>query len=128
MALAKGWKNLKRDASTELWLVRVGVNLVISFGLFVATDLRETPSFWLNAGGWPVWFRDLIHYGFYPVLFVYAVLTVRSIAAAAQLPANRWIRLLCWLQCLLLLGVVIFFSWNNLVNFIEGDPLHQHVR
>lgn len=30
--------------------------------------LRETPSFWTNAGGYPVWLRDVVRYSYYPLL------------------------------------------------------------
>ena len=30
--------------------------------------LRETPAFWTNAGGYPVWLRELVLLAYYPFL------------------------------------------------------------
>ena len=36
--------------------------------LLVFTLLRETLIFWQNAGGYPLLLRDLVLYGFYPII------------------------------------------------------------
>lgn len=41
----------------------VGMPLLIWFSW-----LRETPAFWTNAGGYPVWLRDLVLLSYYPLL------------------------------------------------------------
>jgi hypothetical protein len=52
--------------------------------------LRETPEFWTNAGGYPVWMRDVARDWFYPLLF----LSVANLAGLCWLlmilPAKNW--------------------------------------
>jgi hypothetical protein len=109
-------------------------NLVFGGGLLLVACLRETPLFWQNAGGWPVWFRDLVKLGFYPGLFAFGFLVVRVVASgsAPHKPPARgrrlWWSLLSLTQIFLLIAILAIISWNNLVNLVEGAALHRHAR
>jgi len=49
--------------ATVLVLGLVGV-------LVVFAVLRENQVFWTNAGGYPIWLRDLVLWTFYPILAI----------------------------------------------------------
>ncbi len=93
--------------------------------------LRETPDFWTNAGGYPIYLRDLVLVAYYPLLFVYL----------AWLPFLSWrwicrpsrdIRRFCVEAVLLALLwavvvlVVMLMLANNIDNLLDGRPLHAH--
>ena len=93
--------------------------------------LRETPDFWTNAGGYPLWLRDLVLVAYYPLLFAYL----------AWLPFLSWrwifrpsrdIRRFCVEAVLLALLwavialVVTLMLANNIGNLLDGRPLHSH--
>ena len=42
-----------------------GMPLLVSLSL-----LRETPSFWTNAGGYPIWLRELVLIAYYPLFLM----------------------------------------------------------
>lgn len=101
--------------------------------LFVVTSfaiLREDPTFWLNAGGWPIWLRQTVFATFYPLLgLAVAVLLLLTIFPLLSV-ANIRLRLpawtlagLMWLWFAAVLGVA---SWNNVQNVIAGRPIHWH--
>jgi hypothetical protein len=50
--------------SLALFALLGGVPMLIWFSW-----LRETPLFWRNDGGYPVWLRALVLHGFYPLFF-----------------------------------------------------------
>lgn len=93
--------------------------------------LRETPHFWTNAGGYPLWLRDLVLISYYPLLLVYVGLlsflswlllcqparSVRGFCAEAILLGVLW--LVVALVAMLMLA-------NNIANVIDGRPLHDH--
>lgn len=57
-------------------VLHAGMSAVLS-GFAV---LKEEPMFWRNAGGWPVWFRDVVKFTFHPlVVFQLIALTLLSI-------------------------------------------------
>lgn len=93
--------------------------------------LRETPYFWTNAGGYPLWLRDLVLISYYPLLLVYlSSLFFLSWQMLCQ-PA-RSVRGFCveamvlgllWLVAALVMTLMIS---NNIANIIDGRPLHDH--
>jgi len=93
--------------------------------------LREDPRFWTNAGGYPLWLRDLVLVSFYPLLLVYGVLLPCLSWLWLCWPA-RSVRLFCVEAALLALlwvavGLVMTLMLaNNVANLIEGRPLHAH--
>lgn len=101
--------------------------IVASLGWLAMTVLRETPAFWRNAGGYPVGFRMFV-LDFYP--FVTAALLLAGARWAwALFRAERHSRLQVGLTlaflALLTLGLGLMVA-NNVVNLIEGRPLHSH--
>ena len=68
--------------------------------LLSAAILRETSLFWRNAGGYPVWLRDVIYILFYPGLFAYFIglawlswMSVRLLSAGFRFGGERISRL-----------------------------------
>lgn len=93
--------------------------------------LRETPYFWTNVGGYPLWLRDLVLIAYYPLLLVYVgSLSFLSWQLLCQ-PA-RSVRGFCveavvlgllWLVVALVATLMLA---NNIANLIDGRPLHDH--
>jgi hypothetical protein len=46
------------------------LNFLLLALLLVFAWLRELPLFWMNAGHWPVWLRELVGLTFYPLLLL----------------------------------------------------------
>jgi hypothetical protein len=101
-------------------------------GVLTFALLRETPSFWRNAGGFPVELRDLVETGFYPALALYFVgLSFGSHTGWQELRAHRrsgGVLLLacCGLNWLLFFTITAVVLWNNVGNMMGGRPLHSH--
>lgn len=92
--------------------------------------LRETPLFWRNAGGWSEWFRDTVRLSFWPLLLVQTVGLAASTGWGVLLPDPRRGHLILRLGALMLLwmawtGMLGFVLANNLVNLLEGRPIHD---
>lgn len=106
-------------------------NLALACGLLAMAVLRETPQFWLNAGGYPVWLRALVQMVFYPGLAVSLFLTAgvtmsvfRAGRAGQRVGAGFW---LLWLaQMSLFLAALTIMGWNNVHNLFDNEPLHYH--
>lgn len=93
--------------------------------------LREMPHFWTNAGGYPIWLRDLVLVAYYPLLTIYVALLALLSWLLVSRP-SRSVGLFCveaavlgllWLVVAL---VAILMLANNITNLIEGRPLHAH--
>ena len=104
-----------------------------TFGLAVlgGAVLRETPSFWRNAGGFPIALRDLIFASFYPAFVIYFLSLIFGSIAAWQLlqarrPSGGILLLACALNWLLLFAITAVVLWNNIENLMDGHPLHYH--
>ncbi len=93
-----------------------------------ATILKETPLFWRSEGGYPPSLRALILDFYYPLAA--AVLVSSGWTLVHQLRrAGRPGRpaLLGWILLAFVLGLALaLLLGNNLVNLIEGRPLHHH--
>ena len=107
--------------------------VLTGFGLAVLAGalLRETPRFWRNAGGFSVWFRDLVFAGFYPFLVVYFFSLVFGSFTGWQLLRARSrsggvLLLACSLNWLLFLAITSVVLWNNFENLMNGRSLHYH--
>jgi len=104
----------------------------ISGGILMSfTVLRETVEFWRNSGGYPHWVRDVVLHGFHPmVVFCGGVL----LYASWRLILLRRVSLMMWLvqSALVGLGVLLFTMsltiavTNNVLNVLDGRPLHSH--
>lgn len=105
--------------------------LVLELLVFWFSCLRENQAFWTNAGGYPVGLRHFVLTFYYPLLalnaLLLALLTFGFLARLkppfAMVGLQVALLLLCW---------GMFFgsaavSWaNNLLNFLEGRPIHDH--
>ena len=99
--------------------------------LVVFAILRENQVFWTNAGGYPIWLRDLVLWTFFPLLGMAGL----SLLALSMVCFSRVCRSLQFfvVEALLLLvcwglfasTLYIAFS-NNLINIIEGRDVHTH--
>ena len=93
--------------------------------------LREDQHFWTNAGGYPLWMRDLVLVAYYPLLLAYGVLLPFLSWLWLCCPA-RSVRVFCveaTAQALLWVAVALVITLmlaNNVANLIEGLPLHAH--
>lgn len=93
--------------------------------------LRENQAFWTNAGGYPIWLRDLVRLTYMPLFSgSVALLVVLTMTCCSKVCASvrffvleTLILLLCW--GLLATSGYISLS-NNIMNLIEGRDLHSH--
>jgi len=105
-------------------------NLLLLGILSVFVWLKETPLFWRNAGGWPIWLRELVFYSFYPflglefLLFFGFIWTGSKTDPAGDARGWRWGVALFFLLCLG--GIVGYLVSNNIYNLLHGYPLHWH--
>ncbi|HSQ07210.1 MAG TPA: hypothetical protein VLM84_05880 [Chromatiaceae bacterium] len=110
-----------------------GLPLVACAGLLLTllalACLRELDGFWRNNGGWPVWFRELVWLGFYPLLGL-AILLLGSLTAALGRPPGPTTPTVVPVALLWgLLGLVVLtFTADNLPNLLEGRPLFSTAR
>ncbi len=107
--------------------------LLTGFGMLVlvTVGLKETPTFWSNAGGYSAEFRNLVLVFFYPTLAVYALWLVAStlLGWSVLCGGSRagFVHLLvAALNWLLLATIVTVLVWNNVLNLLRGLPLHFH--
>jgi hypothetical protein len=104
-------------------LVAGGVCLVFSF-------LRETADFWRHSGGYPLWLRDLVKIGYYPLLVGdLCILMGLTTVLCARLKQGR--------DFLIFKGVLFCAAWalfwaaigisanNNVTNFWHNRPIHH---
>lgn len=93
--------------------------------------LRETPHFWTDAGGYPIWLRDLLLVAYHPLLFSYmALLGFLSWRLLKRPPRSAGLfcveALVLGLLWLVLALVATLMLANNITNLMEGRPLHAH--
>ena len=107
------------------------VNFFLLAVLIILALIREQPLFWRNAGGWPIWLRDLVGGSFYPLFMLeFLLLIVFSVACAPYMSprycnaSSAAIALaLLWGLFLLVIGIL---AANNLENLFTGRPVHWH--
>jgi len=101
--------------------------LFAATGWLIMTGLRETPLFWRNAGGYPVGLRMF-------VLDYYPAITAALLVAGGwriwslfrgERPSRATVLLTLLLSILLAVGMGLLIA-NNVVNLMEGLPLHAH--
>ena len=105
--------------------------MVLSAVLVWFAFLRENQVFWTNAGGYPIWLRDLVLWTYIPLLGV-AGLSLMALSMACSSRICRSKRFFAVEGLLLLMGWGLLatsggiaFS-NNIVNIIDGRDLHYH--
>jgi hypothetical protein len=108
-------------------LITIGITLLLVWFAI----LRENQAFWTNAGGYPIWLRDLVLYAYLPLLLgTTGLLFTLSMACFAKIGGGR--RFFVLHSMLLLLGwsgVVTsgFVAFqNNILNIIHGKSIHGH--
>jgi hypothetical protein len=91
-----------RPATNTRWRATTSVALALAGLTLVAAWLRETPLFWRNAGGYPLWVRAAVRAGFLPLACVDLTLAWHLLAWAARawargrrLPSTRSAAILC---------------------------------
>ena len=110
----------------------LGVLLTL-FGLLVliGAALKETPVFWLNAGGYPEELRALLLVAFYPGYFLYLLwLIFVTFTAWRLICAFKKVGILLLLASgvnwLMLAAATTIVIWNNVENLLQGLPFHYH--
>lgn len=93
--------------------------------------LRENRAFWTNAGGYSLSLRDAVLFFFYPLLVVNLLvlvgLTVAFVATLRPPVSMIVLKLSALLVCWgVFSGAIAVSGSNNLMNLLEGRPLHQH--
>lgn len=119
------------SSSLTAWLGVAWTTLGVSAFVLVCTWWRESPQFWLNAGGYPLWLRAGVRVGYYPLLalnglgvaWLFASLIRRPPAFLWQFRTQA-----LWLAALsVLTGISVALALaNNINNFIAHRPLHWH--
>lgn len=106
------------------------VFIVLNLIGMVFTWLKETPEFWTNAGGYPIWLRETVLESYYPgLLAVFLAQTLATIACAhALIKHGSGTALLSLmglaLSWLMLFATVSVLIANNILNLINDQPLH----
>lgn len=106
------------------------ISLVFSALIFGMAWLKETPIFWRNVGDYPLWLRELVLEGFYPSVFLLAILLVLITISFFMRPSKG---ICCLVESFFAIATwVIFMSsaavvvTNNVANLLEGRSLHAH--
>ena len=108
-------------------LLAVMLNIFLGLAVLGGAMLRETPQFWKNTGGFPIWLRDAVFFLFYPGLALSLVLAAgittqlfKSCQRGERMGAGIW--LLWFFQIALILGALTIIGWDNISNLIEYAP------
>jgi hypothetical protein len=114
-------------ASPARRLAVLGVLATVCALWLMLTVLKETPVFWRNAGGYPVGLRFFVLDFYYPIT---ALLLVCGLAQLVRLfrggrPSRAELILVLAFWVLFSSGSGLLVA-NNVVNAIEGRPLHWH--
>ena len=132
MALAQSREIVKTSQSLILSAFIVA-GLLTLFGLLVlmGATLKETPLFWLNAGGYPEEVRSLLLVAFYPAYLVYffwlTFVTFTSWRLIRDFKhAGTLLLLASGVNWLLLAVSTTIVIWNNIENLLQGLPFHSH--
>ena len=121
-----------KDAGLGIRILLASMLVMAVGGLLVwFAVLRESQAFWTNAGGYPIWLRNLVRLTYLPLFAVaVAVLAVLSMVcytkvwrSARVFVMGALILLVCW--GLLAISGYIAMS-NNITNLLEGRELHYH--
>lgn len=119
----------RRNISSAAWWMDV-LGLLCLIAILIGMGwLRETPLFWRNEGGWPVWLRDVVRWTFWPLLLCVVLRlawrTLRTLLRPGPNPRHLLVQIPVLMALWLLLGGVTgFVLANNMVNVLEGRPMH----
>ncbi len=128
-------RETKQRETVAQSLMPLGVGFMMFFlngGWIVVTLLKETPSFWTNAGGYPLFLRDAMQLYYYPTLYLIVVVQIGLTAffAYALKQQQSMLGILGLLSLgpswLLLLICGAILTANNFSNLLSDRPLHWH--
>lgn len=126
-------RDIVKTLRSEIFSALLLAFLLTLFGLLIiiGATLKETPSFWLNAGGYPEELRSILLVVFYPAYGIYFLwLTVVTLAAWRLLrvfkTAGTLLLLASGVNWLLLAISTTIVVWNNVENLLQGLPFHYH--
>ena len=129
-------ENVRVSLFANASLRRVLLHVAVASGawLLYLAVVRETPGFWTNAGGYPIWLRETASC-YYPMLFGQGALMV-FVASSMLLGPSQSVRewwaeaaLLALVGFLVLASGVVTIA-DNLTDYIDGNPPgyhHQHI-
>ena len=95
-----------------VWSIMAYAGIALGWVELLMAILRETPDFWTNAGGAPVWLRDSVRATFYPLLFISAVNLLGLFWALLNLPVrsrSEAVKLLGWIAGIIMLFLLLIF-------------------
>ena len=104
----------------------------MNVGFLATTGLKETEAFWRNYGGYPLWLRDYVLFFYYPMTMLLLIFqSLTTVGFSITMIRNRrregfygvLIMLPSWLLTFVALGLLMA---NNIINYLEGRPLHWH--
>ncbi len=119
-------------------LLNTTLSLLLFLPLFISlfinyylTVLKETPLFWLNVGGYPIWLRHFVDIFYYPYLVTNLILVIlfSIIVVLMLLKLKQAVKPLvaCLSLSWLFYGLILFqMTANNLDNVAKGNPVHWH--
>jgi hypothetical protein len=105
--------------------------IVLGWLLVGFAVLRENGAFWTNAGGYPVWLRDLVLWTYLPLLLgTTGLLSTLSAACFSKIGGGLRFFLIESLLILLGWGLVSTSCWisfhDNMNDLISRSPLLHH--
>jgi hypothetical protein len=113
-----------QESEPILWLVLALLgNGILCVMLVVAAVLRETPEFWLNAGGYPVMLRGCVRWLFLPCMLACLSGVAGGAWALIRISCNKQktgglALLLLFFQVGLVLIAMAIMLWDNVVDLI----------
>lgn len=103
-----------------IWPIALGL-----VALAVMVAFRENQGFWKQPDPSTAWTRPLVQFGYYPTILLVGSAIVRSIFLSDRtIRARSWFKL--WLATVCLSGILVYGFANNLLNYLDGRPVHYH--
>jgi len=94
--------------------------------LAVMVWLREDQGFWRQPDPSTAWTRPLVQFGYYPTLALVASAIIRWVFVGHRSArSHSWIKL--WAASVTLCFIVLYGFTNNIINYLDGMPVHYHV-
>lgn len=105
----------------RLWPVVLGLG-----ALALMVWLREDQGFWRQPDPSTAWTRPLVQYGYYPTLLLVGASIIRMVFVCDRSARNTsWIKL--WVASVALCFIMLYGFSNNIINYLDGMPVHYHV-
>jgi len=126
-------REIVKASRSEIFSALLLAFLLTLFGLLIiiGATLKETPSFWLNLGGYPEELRAILLVAFYPAYGIYFLwLTIVTLTAWRLLRVFKLtgtvLLLASGVNWLLLAISTTIVVWNNVENLLQSLPFHYH--